>query len=44
MQPKKTFTHFFKIQNTSEVQPRKKGLIINNNAGIIYDNFEESFY
>ena len=44
MKPKKTFTHFFKIQNTSEVQPRKDGLYISNNAGIIYDNFEESFY
>ena len=45
MQPKKSFTHFFKIQKTSEVPDRKTGLIINNNnAGIIYDNFEESFY
>lgn len=44
MNPKKTFTHFFKIQKTPEVQPRKDGLTINTNAGIIYDNFEESFY
>ena len=44
MQPKKSFTHFFKIQKTPEVQPRKEGLSIHTNAGIIYDNFEESFY
>lgn len=44
MNPKKTFTHFFKIQKTPEVQHRKDGLTINTNAGIIYDNFEESFY
>ena len=44
MKPKKTFTHFFKIQKTSEVPDRTKGLIISNNAGIIYDNFEEPFY
>ena len=44
MQPKKTFTHFFKIQKTPEVSNRKSGLTIRTNAGIIYDNFEESFY
>ena len=44
MNPKTSFTHFFKIQKTPEVQPRKDGLTINTNAGIIYDNFEESFY
>ena len=44
MNPKTSFTHFFKIQKTPEVQHRKDGLTINTNAGIIYDNFEESFY
>ena len=44
MNPKTSFTHFFKIQKTPEVQPRKEGLSIHTNAGIIYDNFEESFY
>ena len=44
MQPKNTFTHFFKIQKTSEVRNRKDGLSISNNAGIIYDNFAEPFY
>ena len=44
MNPKKTFTHFFKIQKTPEVSNRKSGLTIRTNAGIIYDNFEESFY
>ena len=44
MNPKTSFTHFFKIQKTPEVQPRKDGLTIHTNAGIIYDNFEESFY
>ena len=45
MQPKKTFTHFFKIQKTPDVDNRRNpGLSINTNAGIIYDNFEESFY
>ena len=44
MNPKTSFTHFFKIQKTPEVQHRKDGLTIHTNAGIIYDNFEESFY
>ena len=44
MNPKKTFTHFFKIQKTPEVSNRKSGLSINTNAGIIYDNFAEPFY
>lgn len=44
MNPKTSFTHFFKIQKTPEVQSRKEGLSIHTNAGIIYDNFEESFY
>ena len=44
MNPKTSFTHFFKIQKTPEVQPRKEGLSIHTNAGIIYDNFEELFY
>ena len=44
MNPKTSFTHFFKIQKTPEVQHRKDGLTINTNAGIIYDSFEESFY
>ena len=45
MQPKKTFTHFFKIQKNPDVDNRRiPGLHISNNAGIIYDNFEESFY
>ena len=44
MKPKKTFTHFFKIQKTPEVANRKSGLSINTNAGIIYDTFEEPFF
>ena len=44
MNPKKTFTHFFKIQKTPEVSSRKSGLSIKTNAGIIYDNFAEPFY
>ena len=45
MKPKKTFTHFFKIQNNkSDLDNRKEGLTISTNTGIIYDNFEESFY
>lgn len=44
MNPKTSFTHFFKIQKTPEVSNRKSGLSIKTNAGIIYDNFEESFY
>ena len=44
MNPKTSFTHFFKIQKTTEIANRTKGLTISNSAGIIYDNFEESFY